>query len=121
PLEVSTVNCYGRKVNSHKGGLSKFGQMPAAEQMDPPSPTPGRCFDMGAATARILAASPYRVALIASSSWSHAFLHDKGWHVFPDELVLLGGAMAELKRKPAWTDWVESYLFNSNKCFAIFP
>jgi hypothetical protein len=33
----------------------------------------------------------------------------------------LAGAMAELKRKPAWTLWIESYLFNSNKCFAVFP
>jgi hypothetical protein len=156
-LVCITVNCYGRRVNGFKGGASKFGQMPSAEQLDPPSPTPARCFDLGAATARVLAASPYRVALIASSSWSHAFLHDKGWHVFPDmeadrafyQALLAGdyakwrntplsavedsgqqemlnwfclaGAMAELKRKPAWTLWVESYLFNSNKCFAVFP
>ena len=32
---------------------------------------------MGAATARILAESPYRVALLASSGWSHAFLTAK--------------------------------------------
>jgi hypothetical protein len=157
PLVCITVNCYGRKVNAHKGGASKFGQMPPPEEMDPPSPSPARCFDFGAATARILAASPYRVALIASSSWSHAFLHDKGWHVFPDmeadrafykalvagdygkwrnaplsavedsgqqEMLnwfCLAGAMCELKRKPAWTMWIESHLFNSNKCFAVFP
>jgi hypothetical protein len=157
PLVCVTVNCYGRKVNSHKGGASKFGQMPPPEQLDPPSPTPARCFDLGAATARVLAASKYRVVLISSSSWSHAFLHDKGWHVFPDieadrafyQALVAGdygkwrntplsaiensgqqemlnwfclvGAMAELKRKPAWTHWVESYLFNSNKCFAVFP
>jgi len=33
----------------------------------------------------------------------------------------LAGAMAELKRKPSWTTFIESYVFNSNKCFAIFP
>ena len=32
---------------------------------------------MGAATARILADSPYRVALLASSGWSHAFLTER--------------------------------------------
>lgn len=30
------------------------------------------------------------------------------------------GAMAELKRMPLWTDFVESYVFNSNKVFAVF-
>ena len=32
----------------------------------------------------------------------------------------LVGAMSELKRRASWTVWVESYLFNSNKCFALF-
>ena len=100
--------------------------------------------------------SPYRVALIASSSWSHAFLHDKAWRLYPDmesdhalydalqsgryshwretplsavedsgqqEMLnwfCLAGAMSELNRKPSWSVFIESYLFNSNKCFAIF-
>jgi acetyl-CoA C-acetyltransferase len=34
--------------------------------------------------ARSVAASGKRVALVASSSWSHAFLHDKDWHLRPD-------------------------------------
>jgi hypothetical protein len=156
PLVCVTVNCYGRKVIANRGGATKFGDMPPAEEMDPPSPTPARCFDLGAATVRVLSDSPYRVALIASSSWSHAFLHDKGWHMFPDmeadralyanlrdgeyakwrstplsaiedsgqqEMLnwfCLVGAMSELGRKPTWTQWIESYLFNSNKCFAVF-
>ena len=33
----------------------------------------------------------------------------------------LAGAMSELERKPSWSVFIESYLFNSNKCFAIFP
>jgi len=53
-------------------------------ELDPPSPTPGRCFDLGAACARALTASPYRVALIASSSWSHAFLTRKHYYLYPD-------------------------------------
>jgi len=152
-----SINCYGRRVIAFRGGASKFGDTPDPEKLDPPSPSPGRCFDLGAATARVLKYSPYRVALIASSSWSHAFLHDKAWRMYPDiesdralyaalqsgeysrwrdtslasveasgqqEMLnwfCLAGAMAELKRKPSWTTFIESYVFNSNKCFAIFP
>jgi hypothetical protein len=52
--------------------------------LDPPAPTPKRLFDLGAATARILAGSPYRVALLASSGWSHAFLTAKNHFLHPD-------------------------------------
>src|ERR1700681_1405305 len=52
--------------------------------LDPPAPTPWRLFDLGAATARILAESPYRVALLASSGWSHAFLTAKNHYLYPD-------------------------------------
>ena len=34
--------------------------------------------------ARSVRDSGKRVALVASSSWSHAFLYDKGWHLRPD-------------------------------------
>ena len=156
-LVCFSINCYGRKVISFRGGAAKFGQTPRPEELDPPSPSPSRCFDLGAATARVLKDSPYRVAVIASSSWSHAFLHDKAWRLYPDvdsdralfealnsgrytrwretplsaveesgqqEMLnwfCLAGAMAELNRKPSWSVFIESYLFNSNKCFAIFP
>ena len=157
PLVCFAINCYGRRVISFRGGAAKFGQTPPPEELDPPSPSPARCFDLGAAAARVLKKSPYRVALIASSSWSHAFLHDKAWRLYPDvesdrgfyaalrsgnyshwretplsavedsgqqEMLnwfCLAGAMAELNRKPAWSVFIESYLFNSDKCFAIFP
>src|SRR5580692_216051 len=52
--------------------------------LDPPSPNPHRCMQFGAATARIMADSPYRVALMASSSWSHSFLTEKHWQLWPD-------------------------------------
>ena len=156
PLVCFSINCYGRRVISFRGGAAKFGQTPPPEELDPPSPSPARCFDLGAATARVLLRSPYRVALIASSSWSHAFLHDKAWRLYPDidsdrafyeamqsgnysrwreaplsavedsgqqEMLnwfCLAGAMSELKRKPAWSEFIESYVFNSNKCFAVF-
>ena len=31
-----------------------------------------------------MAASPWRVALVASSSWSHSFLTEKNWQLWPD-------------------------------------
>ena len=52
--------------------------------LDPPSPNPHRCMQVGAATARIMAESPWRVALMASSSWSHSFLTEKHWQLWPD-------------------------------------
>jgi hypothetical protein len=157
PLVCFSINCYGRKVISFRGGATKFGTTPPPEELDPPSPSPSRCFDLGAAVARVLKKSPYRVALIASSSWSHAFLHDKAWRLYPDvesdrrfyealqsgtyshwretplsavedsgqqEMLnwfCLAGAMAELNVTPVWSTFIESYLFNSNKCFAVFP
>jgi hypothetical protein len=78
-----TVNCYGRVVVSQRGrphGLSEAPQ----ENFDPPSPTPWRCFDLGRACARAAANSPWRIALIASSSWSHAFFTPKHWNLYPD-------------------------------------
>jgi hypothetical protein len=39
---------------------------------------------VGATVAEVLSATPHRVALVASSSWSHAFLCDKTWRLRPD-------------------------------------
>jgi hypothetical protein len=64
--------------------LPNFDNPLAPEDLDPPAPTPQRLFDLGAATARIMASSPYRVALLASSSWSHAFLNPKDKFLVPD-------------------------------------
>jgi hypothetical protein len=152
PVVPFHVNCYGSAVVRRQGGLAQ----PASAEYDPPGPTPARCFDLGAATARLLARSPWRVALIGSSSWSHAFLTEKTFGIQPDaesdrarfeELrhgrfakwrdlttpqledagqheflnwVCLAGAMHELGRKAEIVDYVESYIFNSDKCFAIF-
>jgi hypothetical protein len=78
------INCYGRRVIAQKGGLPVFDRELSDADLDPPAPTPRRLFDLGAATARILAASPYRVALLASSGWSHAFLTPKNNYLWPD-------------------------------------
>jgi hypothetical protein len=150
-----TVNCYGQHVIARRGGLARFADI-HDERLDPVGPTPRRCFQLGGGVARALAATDLRVALVASSSWSHAFLTDKLWHLRPDtdadrrlyeafqrrdwdtwtsvtgkEIVdagqhemlnwfCLAGAMSELGLPLAWSDFVETDVFNSNKCFAVF-
>jgi hypothetical protein len=79
PVLPVTVNCYGRDVIRNRGGASQFTNEP-----DPPAPSPRRCFEMGQATARIFKDSPWRVVLMASSSWSHAFLTEKNHFLYPD-------------------------------------
>lgn len=84
PIVPISLNCYGRRLTSQKGYLASLLSPPREDQLDPPSPSPARCFDLGAACVRSLARSPWRVALIASSSWSHAFLTEKHYYLYPD-------------------------------------
>jgi hypothetical protein len=79
PVVPVAVNCYGSSVIRYRGGSTEYSDEP-----DPPAPSPRRCFEMGQATARILKASPWRVVLMASSSWSHAFLTEKNHWIYPD-------------------------------------
>ena len=79
PVLPITVNCYGRDVVRNRGGGSQVG-----DEADPPAPSPRRCFELGRATARIFRESPWRVVLMASSSWSHAFLTEKNHFIYPD-------------------------------------
>lgn len=81
PTIAVPINCYGRKVISARGFMTDMGK---PLDLDPPGPSPSRCMEMGAATARILRESPWRVAVVASSSWSHAFLCDRTWRLCPD-------------------------------------
>jgi hypothetical protein len=156
PVVPFQVNCYGRRVIAQEAGVRSWSELPAERDLDPPSPMPWRCFDLGAAAARLLADSPWRVALVASSSWSHAFLTPKNHLLHPDvesdralyqalaagdyatwrkrplaaieesgqqemlNWMCLLGAMQELGRRPTETAFVESWIFNSNKCFASF-
>ena len=101
PVLPVAVNCYGSNVVRMRGGSEVF-----AAELDPPSPTPRRCFEVGQATARALKDSPWRVVLMASSSWSHAFLTAKNHWVYPDlaaDRVLLA-ALRE-GRYETWRDW----------------
>jgi hypothetical protein len=157
PILPFAINCYGRALVPLRGTvLNNLANVPAESEMDPPSPQPWRCFDVGRAIARAMAASPWRVALVASSSWSHSFLTSKYSFFHPDveadkrmyhalrrgdydvwrktslgeveasghhEMLnwfCLAGAMAELGRAPQETRFVESWLCNSDKVFAVF-
>ena len=84
PILPFAVNCYGRHVIAQKGGRPNFRVELTDDDLDPPAPTPRRLFDLGAATARLLAQSPYRVVLLSSSGWSHAFLTRKNHYLYPD-------------------------------------
>jgi hypothetical protein len=100
PVLPVTVNCYGRDVVRNRGGGSQH-----TDEADPPSPSPRRCFELGRATARILRDSPWRVVLMASSSWSHAFLTEKNHFLYPDleaDRVLLEQLQAG--KYDAWRD-----------------
>ena len=84
PVVPFHVNCYGRRVIAAHGlrlPLSMRGQV---MDLDPPSPNPARCMAVGAEVARIMAASPWRTVLCASSSWSHSFLTEKNYQLWPD-------------------------------------
>jgi hypothetical protein len=156
PVVPMTVNCYGRLAVSRRGGMVRFDADGQAPRPDPPSPTPQRCITVGRAVARAAAASDLRVALVASSSWSHGFLHDQGWRIYPDhdadrafyaslvdgahtvwhdatladiersgqqEMLnwfCLVGAVEEQQLSLDWSTYVETHVFNSNKCFAVF-
>jgi len=85
PLVPIQVNAYGRNVIRGRGGSGHLFATDGIErEPDPPAPSPKRCFELGQAVARILKESPWRVAVIGSSSWSHAFLTEKNNYVWPD-------------------------------------
>ncbi len=80
PVIPFHVNCYGSDLMNRIEVQETNGDgFPA-----PPAPTPQRCFDLGRQVAHILEASPWRAAVIGSSSWSHAFLTKKHHGLYPD-------------------------------------
>jgi hypothetical protein len=158
PVIPFDVNCYGSQVITSGGAIAHLFNEPKVEGLpDPPGPSPALCMEVGAKLAQVAAASPYRIAMMASSSWSHCFLSPNTGFVIPDHKsdrllfealkkgdyevwrrrtteeteraghqemlnwMVLAGAMAELKRKPVIHDYVETYIFQSNKCFCSFP
>ena len=83
PVVPFHVNCYGSSTISKRGAFAHIDGT-GSDEPDPPGPSPARCFALGAATARALKASPWRVAVVASSSWSHSFLTGKHHYLYPD-------------------------------------
>jgi hypothetical protein len=108
PVIPFPVNCYGRRLIVQRGGVGRLASAAVEEQLDPPSPPPWRCFDLGRACARVLSDSPWRVALIASSSWSHAFLTPKHHLLYPD--VDADRAMFESLRTADYSRWRQTSL-----------
>jgi hypothetical protein len=85
PIVPIAINSYGRLLVPLRGmGVNQLATVPAGDELDPPSPQPWRCFDLGAALARNLAALPGRIALIATASWSHAWLSPATSYFYPD-------------------------------------
>jgi hypothetical protein len=84
PILPFQVNCYGSRVIAQRGYRASLSAPLGEADLDPPSPSPARCLQVGAATAQVFLESPWRVALVASSSWSHAFLTDKHHQLYPD-------------------------------------
>ncbi|HSH90784.1 MAG TPA: hypothetical protein VK996_12430 [Ramlibacter sp.] len=82
PVVPFHVNCYGSSVIRNRGSFALNAE-PDSEP-DPPAPSARLCYEVGAATARALKASPWRVAVVGSSSWSHAFLTKKHDLLWPD-------------------------------------
>jgi hypothetical protein len=107
PLVPFAVNAYGRWVIAAHGSPlapTEASRLPGAEsELDPPAPQPWRCFEVGGAVARALARSPWRVAIVASSSWSHAFLVRKNARLYPD--VEADRRYYEALKKGDWELW----------------
>jgi hypothetical protein len=158
PIVPFHVNCYGSSVISAEGAYAHLFKEPVQKGLpDPVGPNPALCYEVGYRMAETLAESPYRVCIMASSSWSHCFLSTNTGYVLPDfdedrkmlaalekgdyetwrnrtideveaaghhELLnwhVMAGAMAALKRKPQILDYFETFIFQSDKCFAVFP
>jgi len=82
PLVPVAINAYGGALIRAQGGLAGLEGESGGD--DPPGPSPARCFDLGAAIGRALQASPWRVALVATASFSHGFLCAKNHFLYPD-------------------------------------
>lgn len=103
PIVPFAINAYGSALIREKGGLA--GASAEAAEDDPPGPSPKRLFGMGYALADILAASPWRIALVASSSLSHGFLTAKHHFLYPDvETDRVRFAQLEAGDYHAWRD-----------------
>lgn len=78
PVVPMHINCYGSDLMAPDFIASgSWLSETAQEDSKPPAPSPWRCYDLGRAIAALVLESPWRVAVVGSSSWSHAFLTRK--------------------------------------------
>jgi hypothetical protein len=113
PVIPFHVNCYGSNLRVRPTPLTdRDGNV----VRPPPSPPPWRCYDLGRRIAEIIEASPWRAALIGSSSWSHATLTEKHHFLYPDVEMdrkrlaqLRGGALHE------WRDLTTEQMVDSGQ------
>jgi hypothetical protein len=153
PIVPFHVNCYGNQLMTTSANIVGEG----IGELSPSAPSPHRCFQLGRQVGRFLADSPWRAAIVASSSWSHGSLTPKHKRMYPDveadrrlydllasrrfaewenitieqiedsgqhevlNWICLAGAMTEVGQMPSHTEFIEGYIFNSTKCFAVFP
>ncbi len=103
PVVPFAVNAYGRLLTAGAAVPLSPSSDAQLTELDPPSPQPWRCFQVGSAVARALQRSPWRVAIIASSSWSHAFLVHKNARLFPD--VAADKRYYEALQRGDWDLW----------------
>jgi hypothetical protein len=101
PVIPVHVNCYGNELMRTASGVASADR----RLLSPPAPSPKRCFELGRATARFFAESPWRVALIGSSSWSHASLTVKHGRLYPD--VAADAQRLEELRSGRFSTWGE--------------
>ena len=80
PIIPLHLNCYGEKYVPAALKLNQNGEL---EDIGPPRPA--RCFQLGEALARIILSSPWRIAILGGSSWSHGNLTAKHGSLFPDQ------------------------------------
>jgi hypothetical protein len=80
PLVPISVNCLGSDVFEQLTVRRKGTEADAP----PPAASPRRAFELGRAVRDVLEASPWRAVVIGTSSWSHGFLTEKTYGLFPD-------------------------------------
>lgn len=86
PIVPFHVSCYGSDLRVPETGKEEVtGRLLEGVAVKPPAaPPPWRCYDVGKALADVVAESPYRVAIVGSSSWSHASLTSMHGYMWGD-------------------------------------
>jgi hypothetical protein len=158
PVVPIQVNSYGKDIVRTRGGIAHLfptaEPRPFGEDVGPAAPSAAACYRLGELVRGILDETPGRYIVMASSSWSHAFLTAKHHWLYPDlaadeshvddlragrhtqwarlanaaiddagqhefrNWICLAGATGD--RRAEVLSYVPTYIFNSNKCFAIF-